>query len=229
MGKGEDPHWVIEISRERLLALTKSEPFWSLMRLARHVNALRFGQAALFHANGDDGPIGRRARPSSFFYNGSVLFEALALVPELRKHHSTNPYWERSFGRFGSDAEVRALAAQGTDLHRLRNHVGFHVLDIVPERSLPSLDLPDYILASGHGFTQGQVYYDLADTIALHYLLGAPKSFDAFIAAFSDRGATITALLMDYLEASDIFLPRAFEALGLTIRIVDPDANGDAA
>ncbi|WP_291990504.1 hypothetical protein, partial [Luteitalea sp.] len=137
-----------------------------------------------------------------------MLFEALGLIPELRVHFGTHAHWTRSFGRFGSDDEVRARLAQGTDLHRLRNHVGFHVLGIVPERSLPTLELPDYVLASGLGTKQGHVYYDLGDMIALHYLLGSPKTFEAFMREFEARGSKVTELLLSFLEASDILLLR---------------------
>lgn len=87
------------------------------MRLARHVNALRFAQIALADADErEDRPVSYRARPSAFIYTGSVLVEGLALIPELRTHFATNPHWRRSFGRFGSDEDVRALYAQGSDL-----------------------------------------------------------------------------------------------------------------
>lgn len=225
----ESSHWLLDCTRDRFLELITQPGFACLLRLARHVNALRFGQAALNHAQDDDGPIGLRSRPGAFFYHGGVLFEALQLVPELRVHFAANPHWERSFGRFGTDDEVRALYAQGTDLHRLRNHVGFHVLGIVPERSLPTLNLPDYVLARGIGRSVGKTYYELADTVALHYLLGAPEDFEAFIAAFEKRGAKVTALLVSFLEASDILLPRAFEALGIRPRIIPPPDDDVAA
>jgi hypothetical protein len=210
--KNWDSPWTIELSRERLAEFAQNQSFHCLMRLARHVNALRFAQVALVHANDQgEGPIAFRARPGAFFYTGSILYEALSLVPELRRYFATNPHWERSFARFGDDEAVRALTAKGSDLQRLRNHVGYHVLPMVTERSLPTLDLPDYVLVRGVGKQVGNLYYELADVIALHYLFDAPTAFSKLLAEFETRGEAITKVLIDFLEASDILIPRVLE------------------
>jgi hypothetical protein len=210
--KDWDSPWTIEFSRERLAEFAHDQSFHCLMRLARHVNALRFAQVALVHANNEgEVPIAFRARPSAFFYTGSVLYEALSIVPELREHFASNPHWERSFGRFGDDEAVRALTAKGSDLQRLRNHIGYHVLPMVTERSLPTLDLPDYVLVRGVGKQVGNLYYELADVIALHYLFDAPAAFSTLLEEFELRGEAITKLLLDFLAASDILIPRVLE------------------
>lgn len=217
--EGDEGPWHIECSPEVFPRVANRKDFQAIMRLARHVNALRFGQAALNQSRDDDGPAGRRARPGVFFYGGSVLFEALQLVPELRVHFGQHPQWGRSFGRFGQDGEVRARIAKGTLLHRLRNHVGFHVLGMVPELSLPKLTLPDYVIASGLGRRVGDIYYDLADLIPLHYLLGAPDTYDEFLKRFEAEAATVRDLILDFLNAADILLPHALRELGLTLRL----------
>ena len=204
--------WTIEFNRERLAEFAQDPAFHCLMRLARHVNALRFAQVALVDANErEEGPVSFRARPAAFFYMGSVLYEALQMVPELRSHFERNARWTRSFGRFGRDEDERVLIAKGTDLQRLRNHVGSHVLPMVPERSLPTLDLPDYVLVRGVGKQVGNLYYELADVIALHYLFDAPAAWNTLLHEFEVRGAAVTKVLVDFLEAADILIPRVLE------------------
>lgn len=216
----QDAHWGIECSAERLQVLIREPGFHEVMRLARIVNAMRFGQAALYHARDDDGPVGIRSRSSGFFFHASILFEGLQLIPELRQMFGTHGDWERSFGTFGSDEDVRALVAQGTLLHRIRNHVGAHVLAIVPERSLPRLDMPRYVLVRAHGPAVGAVHYQLADEMALHYVLERPSSFSELLREFELQGSEVTALLMRFLDAADILIPRALGTWGLAVRFL---------
>jgi hypothetical protein len=198
------------------------------MRLGRHVNALRFAQAAMVHAWNDDGPVGHRSRSASLFVYGSVLYEAFDLVPELRRWFEANPHWNRSFGRFGTDEAIREKIQQGSDLHRLRNHVGSHVLPMVPVRSLPRLDLPEYVLARCRGRTVGNMHYELADTMALHYVFDAPATFSQLLEEFDRRGSQLTALMQDFLEAADILIPRAFEAWGFRGRPTPAPDTGES-
>ena len=82
---------------------------------------------------------------------------------------------------------------------------------MVPERSLPTLDLPDYVLVRGIGKEVGNLYYELADVIALHYLFDAPAAWSDLLKEFEARGAAITKVLLDFLEAADILIPRVLE------------------
>lgn len=215
--------WLVEIPFDRLEAIGNTESFWTLLRLARHVNAFRFGQGALYRAQDDDSPAGVRQRSAAFFFHGGVLYEALKMIPDLRVHFGANPHWDRSFGRYGTDEDVRAQYAQGTVLHRLRNHVSYHVLPMVPEKSWPRLALPQFVFVRAHGHSVGSLYYELADTVALHYVLGAPATYDGFLQSFKRVGGEITTKMLAFAEAADILIPRALQAWGLSPREdVDP-------
>lgn len=222
----ENAHWGVECTPERLRELVAEPGFYDIMRLSRIVNAMRFGQAALHFARNDDGPIGMRSRSSGFFFHGSMLFEGLQLIPQLRKAFGHQPEWERSFGVFGTDVEVLSLTAQGTVLHRIRNHVGAHVLPIVPERSLPKLDLPRFVLIRAHGPTVAAVHYELADEMALHYVLERPNSFSELLREFEAQGTQVTELLVRFMDAADVLIPHALASWNLEPQYLVSDDDG---
>jgi hypothetical protein len=207
-------NWHIYCSPDRFEELRGNIAFHRLLDLARHVNALRFAQVALVHVGDSDEPSAARQRSSVFFYYGGILYEALQLIPLLREQFGTLEAWVAGFGGFGSDEDVRAMVAQGTDLHRLRNHLAFHVRPMVTTQSLPRLNLPNYDFATGTGRSVGAVYYNLSDTLAIHYLVGSPTDYDEFMRRFVDRASQVRDLALRYMQAADKLIPAALKGLG---------------
>jgi hypothetical protein len=217
---GVQAEWVLSCDPVRFAELREKSEFALLLRLGRHANALRFCLRALRAELADDGPVGSRARPAAFFYYSGSLFEAFDLVQELRAVFGSSPHWEASFGRFGSEADVRALIARYSDLHTVRNHVGFHVAAHVPSQSLGRLALPEYVVARGAGSDPSTIFYELADTMAAHYVFGSQAEFAEFEAAFVERGTHITSLFMDFLASTDTLTMGTLRSWGFAPRFV---------
>jgi hypothetical protein len=214
-----DAEWVILCSREQFEPLRTDPAFHRLIDLARHVNALRLGQAALFvHGDDDDSPSASRQRSATFLYHAGILFEALDLIPQLRTHFGDLDFWESTFGVFGDDQAIAGLRAKGTDLQKLRNHASFHVLPIVAQRSLARLEMDEYVFASGRGRTVGDIYYNLADTVPIHYVVGAPREREKFLAEFERMATEVRDLVLKFLEAADRFIPRVLRRYGFKRR-----------
>jgi hypothetical protein len=211
--------WEILCSREQFEPLRDDEAFHRLIDLARHVNAIRFGQAALsLHRESEDSPSASRQRSATFLYHAGIIYEALGLIPKLRQHYGTLDFWEETFGVFGDDGAIAAIRAKGTDLQKLRNHASFHVLPMVAEKSLARLEMDEYVFASARGRTVGDIYYNLADTVPIHYVIGAPRERDRFMAEFERMATEIRDLVLKFLEAADRFIPRVLRQYGFKRR-----------
>jgi hypothetical protein len=207
-----DDVWKVVCREEDLGRLRTDKGFHRLLDLARHVNALRLGQVALVEAGDDDTPSAARQRSATFLYHAGILYEALALIPELRKHFGERREWADTFAAFGDDATIQSLRSRGRDLHTLRNHTAYHMLPIVAEQSLARLKMDEYVFATGVGKQVGQIYYNLADTVAVHYAIGSPPERDQFMREFERIAVHVRDVALQFLDAADRFIPRMLKA-----------------
>ncbi len=76
----ERDSWELRCSEEKFADLRNDERFWSILTLARSLNALRFCQLAFLALPDDDTPAARRQRINSFVFTGAVLYEALGFA-----------------------------------------------------------------------------------------------------------------------------------------------------
>lgn len=214
--KRGDDEWIISAPEEVIAPLRTDERFHRILDLARHVNALRYAMSATASVGYRDDPNAVRQRAGTFFYFAGVLYEAFELVQVLRSHYGNTPLWADSLGVYGSEDEVRSRLARGGDLHTLRNHTAFHVTAQVAPRSLKKLRMPEYTFASGKGRQSGMVYYNLADTVAIHYAVGAPADGDILMPEFLRVAEETRDLALDFIRQSDKLIARCLLAWGFT-------------
>ncbi len=165
----EKDSWELRCSEEKFEDLRNDERFWSIVTLARTLNALRFSQVAFFAVSDEDTPAARRQRINSFVYSSAILYEALNFAQTLGKYFSDLPEFQEGFGRLFQDKAL--LQFRDTTLHQIRNKFTFHFDGQVPPQALQHFTEPPYIFASGLGPTVGNTYYELADLASLYYLL----------------------------------------------------------
>lgn len=213
--------WKIACDAETFAALRENEAFHRLLDLARHVNALRYGIAAVAAVGGRDTPNAARQRSCTFFYHGGILFEAFQLIARLRPHFEHLEAWSNGFAEFGTDEEVRNRLERGGDLHTLRNHTSFHVLHIVAPKSLEALHMDEYVFTSGQGSTSGEVYHFLADTVPLHYVIGAPKDGADFQREFERIATETRDLAIQFIKAAEKLIGPALKEFGFKASYID--------
>ena len=102
-------------------------------------------------------------------------------------------------------------------MHTLRNHAAYHMLPIVAEQSLAKLRMDEYVFATGIGKQVGQIYYNLADTVAVHYAIGSPSEHETFMREFERIAVHVRDTALRFLEASDQFIPRMLKSYGFHI------------
>jgi hypothetical protein len=213
----DNKSWKIVCDPERFQKLRHDVGFHRLLDLARHSNALRYAIAAVYDVGDANTPWAARQRSATFFYHGGILYEALKLIPRLRPHFQHLPGWQSGFGKFGSDEAILKRLRKGGDMHILRNHTSFHVLEMVASQSLKTLTMPEYVFSTGRGKRGGEVYHNLADTVALHYVIGSPREGAQFTKEFKRIAIEMRDLAIEYLAASDRLLGAALPTMGFTV------------
>ncbi len=220
---GRQRRWEVTLSREEFERLKQDERFWAILTLARIVNALRFVQLAGLSAEGDDTPSAQRQRMNSFLFLGATLYEGLIFARSLGEHFREVREFKDGFGRLFEDREVRDFS--DNTLSKLRNKFVFHFdKDMAPE-AIRSLDLTQYVFASGTDRHTGNVHYWLADVASLYYLLGQDDgvSIGDFQAWFTNLVHRTTDLSGRFGTAAEELIAAAMEGLGAgNLEFMDP-------
>ncbi len=220
----ESNSWELRCSEEKFGDLRDDQRFWSILTLARTLNALRFCQLAFFALPDEDTPAARRQRINSFVFTGGVLYEALNFAETLGQYFIHLPEFKEGFGSLFQDKVLREFRA--TILYRLRNKFVFHFDGEVAPQALRGFRKPPYVFASGHGPTVGNTHYDLADLASLYFLLREEDddqlSAEALEKTFKARFVDLTKRMTDL---SGRFGAAADELIAAGLKELDPDAR----
>lgn len=176
----------------------------AILNLARAVNALRFSHLAYLATKGDETPSGTRQRIQAFLLSCATMYEAFKAIDRLGKHLSDNETWQEKMTPILRDKAVKRFREKVLPL--LRDKFVFHFDDDVAPEALKRLDLPEYVFAKAAGKARGDVYFALADEVALNYLLdNLPPEYgetdDEKLRAVVEEGAKLTKRLGDATES----------------------------
>ncbi len=216
----ERDNWELRCSEDKFGDLRDDERFWSILTLARSLNAFRFCQLAFFALPDDDTPAARRQRINSFVFTGAVLYEALGFAQTLGEHFHYLPEFKQGLGRLFQDRILREF--RDTSLYLIRNKFVFHFDEEVAPQALRGFRKPPYIFASGHGPTAGNACYDLADVASLYFLLKEDDDDQLSAEAFKARFLHLTEKMTDL---SGRFGAAADELIAAGLKELDPDAG----
>lgn len=171
--------WRIVCDPETLDELRDDARFHVLLSLARVCNTLRFCQLVISEIPAADSPATARQRLNAFLFMAAALYEGVKVARMLRRHFRDESAFVGGLGALLKERDTKDLWSQA--LSKLRNKIVFHFDVDVPPAALERLDLPSYSFAAGLDRRAGHVYYDLADAVAMNYLLdqladGRPES-----------------------------------------------------
>jgi hypothetical protein len=226
MRKRREGYWELVIPTHLRDSLRSDPRFHAVMKLSRIANTIRFTQVALTQHRMADTPTAKRQRFSSFFYASAIVFEGLKLTQTLGKDFGNLPEYKNGFGRIHADPKVRRL--RETILDRARNEMVFHLDEEVPKEGLATLNVDKWVVASGSGPQIQDSYFDLADVLLIHYLIGSPDSNQDFLAAYKQALVDITALLLDFVSSAESLIARVLKDLGATLEYPVPPPKGSS-
>lgn len=213
--------WDIECTPETFESLKSDERFLSLLTLARFTNAIRFCQEPAISASQSDSPAASRQITNSFLFASSVLYEGFLLVERLRKHFHNLDSFKQGFGTLLRDNKVKKL--RKSFLHWMRNKFVFHFDSDVAKVALENFKLPNYKFASCIGNASGEMYFNLADEMAMNFLLQVEPegSDDVPENRLLKLTKDITELMVNFALSADRLMVEALPGMGWSAKIRD--------
>ena len=186
----------IYATKEGFDNLRSDKKFAALLNLARTVNAVYFCFKSLLDHSGDETPAGQRQHINAFLFAAGVLHEGFCVADRLEKHFGERDSYRNGFGKLLADPNTQQL--RKNILKRMRDKFVFHYDKDVAEQILKTLDLNEYVFATGTGGKRKGTYYNLADEIVINYLLNdvpADEQDSVFRATLKSIGDTLSAFV----------------------------------
>jgi hypothetical protein len=193
--------WEIYISKEDFEKLRSDPSFLTLLPLARVVNALKFCFQTLIEHSAPDTPSGFRQHINSFLFSCGVLYEGLKIANKLGKRFGEREAFRNGFGKLLKRRETKKL--NETVLNSMRNKLVFHFDEDVAPSVLKTFDLDTYVFATADGSQSGAVYYSLADSVAINFIIGEPGSKEEEERIFREILQSISIVITEYVSAAD--------------------------
>lgn len=148
----------------------KEEPmFVDLVRVGRMLAALNFSIKVFVDAKNEDTSVARRQRWRGSCVIAGYLHESILLVGKLNRKYKNRDYFQ-NLKKLVCDQE---FTRQKEILKQIRNNAAFH-LDHEgksTKKAIKSFDDLPFTLASGDSNKTGEVCFDFADSLDLHYLM----------------------------------------------------------
>lgn len=189
----------LKIPISQLPKLSNDQKFILVMRLARFYNQLSFCHTAFIQTPANDEPISLRQRFNSSMFASSVLYEAIKIVSDLGKEFKTYPSFKKGFGTFLRDKEVIYLREKV--LNKVRNGIVYHIDKGPIEETLETLDIRQLELFTITENEDVGLYFNLADDIALNYLIGkhsSPEKEREYFVEVIDKISSVTQKFIKY-------------------------------
>jgi hypothetical protein len=212
----------IYASKEDFDALRNDNQFANLLNLARAVNAVYFCFKSLLDYSGDETPAGQRQHINGFLFAAGVLHESFSVAARLEKHFGERASYRNGFGTLLADPKTQEL--RQTILKRIRNKLVFHYDEDVAKQTLKTLDLKQYVFATGTGGKRKGTYYNLADEIVLNYLLNDVPPEDQYT-VFKEALVNIGQALSAFIDCADALIDDVIPEHTWKLRRTNPDTK----
>lgn len=156
----------------------------------------------------------RRDRQSAFLYAAALLHEGLQVAQGLGRYFRDFPAYTQGLGRLLGAREVIRLRSEY--LKRLRNRGTFHIDLEVFQAGIAHLTSQQHVLVcTARDLRAGSFYFDLADELVLHMVLGVGPDHPQYIERLDDFMTGTSVLNSAFLVASNKLLAAAFKQLGV--------------
>lgn len=210
----------LKIPPEEFEHLRTNARFILLLRLSRYVNQAEFCLEAFPKVDGDPSVSERRQMFNSMLFSAGVLYEALGIIPQLSKNFRHFPSYKKGFEKLWKDKNTHFLKEQ--ILPKLRNGIIFHVDQGPIEETLKSVEFDEYVFFAKEGDGKINDHLQLADDIALNFVLRDAKDDEHEKEVLKDLATRLYKLTAAYSQS-------AFELIGeYALRkqwILEPDGS----
>ena len=217
MTGGKINRWDIVCSKKKFRELKNDDRFWLMLTLGRIVNALYFCYQPAIDTGQKDTPSASRQRINSFLFASSILYEGLKVARTLGKHFNDLDSFKNGFAVLLKDKATHNLQK---DLKQIRNKFVFHFDKDVAQKALENFDMDIYKFASGYGKASGEMYFGMADEVAIHYLLNGEKTDEELIIYYRQIVQNTSTLLKKYIDAAQELMGEVLLKMGWAVKEV---------
>lgn len=218
-----DTEWRIRVAAKTFDALRADEKFRQSLVLGRALNTLRVLQYSYLAAATLTPPADDRQRLGAFFLTAATLYETLELFKRAGEHFRDLTVWHERIVPILRNKSFEKLFANS--IAPLRDQTVFHFFEDSMETPVKRCDLDTITLVGGYGDAQGQVYYKLADLMALEVLIGACSSAEAQLRRAEELMTSIGKALVDLVSAAEGLLVEYYRGSGAIVEVRDSDGT----
>lgn len=163
----------VKIRKEKIDELRNDEEFVCALNLARMMNALSFCYESLKRTGGvDKTAVQNRQTVYGLSFMAATLYEAMDKVEEMRETLQGYDLYANGFSVFFADPLTKELRERYSSFHVMRNRTTFHFDPGVLQKTLKWIDLDEYVWLTGDGVTGAGSFYQMADDVILHFMVG---------------------------------------------------------
>lgn len=196
--------WTIHLNKESFNRIKDDKFLAEVICLARICNSLRFSMfGGMTHLDFQE-PGQRRQLTSSFFVTASFLYEGFSVIDRLNKDFYDLTIFKNSLGLLLSNKKYKRFRKEV--LYKVRNKVTFHSLNEIVPDVINRLNLEDYVFASRIDGTSKELYYELADLIAINYIIGDNGSDEEDEKRLYEIVDIISDLAYNFISSADKFI-----------------------
>jgi hypothetical protein len=205
--------WDISLKKESFEKYRKDPGFALLLTLARVVNSLYFCQVPAVNLDiNDNSPSAHRQRINSFFFTCGVLYEGLKVANSVGEYFGRSKSFKELFIPLLKDKKTKRI--EKDVLSRFRNKIVFHFDKDVAPNILDILDFETYIFAAASGDRNGDVYYGLADEIAINYMIGNQESEEKERSIARIIMTEVTEVAISFIDAAEKLFAEVLRDMG---------------
>lgn len=160
--------YYISLNSNEFSLIKKDKFFPVVLSFARSINALEFVKNSFAEYRGDsvhdDNYI-----INSFFFSLSVLYEGFKIIDRNYLLLSKLDSFQKGFANLLSDKKFKKFKQE--IMGKVRNNFCFHFLNEITMDIFNYFEFDDYNFAEADGEQVNNIYYGLADTVAINMLV----------------------------------------------------------
>ncbi len=197
------PH-KIKLRGPKFDALRKNPDFIALVKMGRVVNAISFGIQCISDYMDQTSPVAERQRNRAVLVTGGYLHEGLSLVGSMRVKYITEPF----FAKLNALVDSEEYKKKRKILKELRNSVGFHLDsdDKTTRKTIASMGLKRWPLASGESARMLDFYFDFADAVDFNFLIDTYNAGESEETTFLEIVRSVSDMFPPFQQAGHEFI-----------------------
>ena len=215
-GNKEQKYLDVFCSKKQFVLMKDNPGFLLLLRLSRVINAISFSLITVYELNGKSSPSNRRQLVNSFLFTCGILYEGLEVAKGLGKYYRHIEEFNEGLGKIISNKDIKKL--QSKVLYKLRNKIVFHFDEEVFSDIINDIDHETYIFANGSKSSAKDLYFSLADEIAINYVLSDFPDKENHEEIFIQIITDVTNTALDFKRSSEKLIAKVLADMKWDIR-----------